>query len=166
MYISPLEEYGLRCALSLASYYDKESLSARTISVREGISVEYVSKVLFLLRKSKIVTATRGVNGGFKLAHSPKKLSLKKIFDALKQKKHAQTGGFCNHYSGNNNECVRIKNCSIRPVWSLLTSSIDSLFNQLTLSDLLGEEAVTQNTINHILQNSVTNYSPERTAQA
>jgi len=162
MHISPLEEYGLRCALTLAQHYNRSTLSARAISLAEGISIEYVSKVMFLLRKTGVVTAVRGKNGGFHLVKNPHSIHLNTVLNSFSQKKDKNIH-FCDQFSGNNKECIRIKNCSIRPVWNLLNRSIHSLFQQITLGDLLEEELKTQKNISQILQNSITNHFSERT---
>jgi Rrf2 family protein len=132
MHISALEEYGLRCALQLASLPEGSVLAASQVAEREGISVQYASKILHLFRKSGLVVASRGMQGGFRLSHRPGEISLKSVFSVFREEKD----GFCTQYKGLQNECVHLKECSVRPVWHVLASYFDSVLENLTLADL------------------------------
>lgn len=136
MRISALEEYGLRCALDLARHYEKGLVSASKLAEREGISTEYASKILFLMRSSGLVRSERGNQGGFQLVESPDQISVKRVFDAV-DPKVVDGHAFCNQHTGQRDECVHLGKCSIRSVWDDLSTHIDRLLAQLTLSDLL-----------------------------
>ncbi len=140
MHISAVEEYGLRCALQLASLSPGGLLAASQIAEREGISVQYASKIMHLFRKAGLVEAARGMQGGFRLARPAIEVSLKTVFSALKEEKK----GFCNQYKGLQEECVHLKDCSVRPVWHVLSSYFDSVLEQLNLNDLVRSEVETQ----------------------
>lgn len=138
MHISAIEEYGLRCALQLASLEDSAVLAASQIAEREGISVQYASKIMHLFRKAGLVKAVRGMQGGFRLAAPAGEIKLKTVFSALRDEE--EKGGFCSHYKGQQEHCVHLNDCSVRPVWAVLTSYFDSVLEQLTLGDLARTE--------------------------
>ena len=138
MHISAVEEYGLRCALQLASLEEGALLAASQIAEREGISVQYASKIMHLFRKAGLVEASRGMQGGFRLAKLPGAVTLKSVFAAVKEDKAA---GFCNQYKGLQDECVHLQECSVRPVWNVLSTYFDAVLDQLTLGDLAQSEA-------------------------
>lgn len=137
MHISAVEEYGLRCALQLAGLEPGSVLAASQVAEREGISVQYASKIMHLFRKAGLVTASRGMQGGFRLAKPAHELPLKTVFQALREERE----GFCNHYKGLQDECVHMKACSVRPVWHVLSSYFDSVLERLSLADLARTEA-------------------------
>lgn len=137
MHISAVEEYGLRCALQLASLEEGALLAASQIAEREGISVQYASKIMHLFRKANLVVASRGMQGGFRLAKRPSEVTLKSVFASLKEEK---SSGFCNQYKGLHQECVHLQDCSVRPVWNVLSSYFDAVLDQLTLGDLASTE--------------------------
>ena len=143
MNVSPLEEYGLRCAVQLATLDSGQTLSAPEIAQREGLSVEYVSKFMLLLKKGGLVKTLRGMKGGFALAKPPGEISLKEVFDALKQQRKLK-GGFCDSFSGKSESCVRSSSCSIRPFWQLLSRYVDQFTTRMTLRDLLLGESETE----------------------
>lgn len=138
MHISAVEEYGLRCALQLASLPEGEVLAASQIAEREGISVQYASKIMHLFRKSGLVSAERGKQGGFRLSKAPDQLSLRVVFASLKEEE--EKSAFCGQFKGLQSECVHIKECSVRPVWDVLSSFFDTVLDQVTLSDLAKTE--------------------------
>jgi len=140
MKITGLEEYGLRCILKLANVKASEPLAASAIAEDEGISVEYVRKFMFLLRKANLVKAVRGIQGGFALNKPADKISIKAIFDALRKEKFSQRN-FCHHFPGHKTECVHMDSCSVRPIWTLLFVYFDNLLSDITLADLLRGES-------------------------
>lgn len=152
MRISTLEEYGLRCAVHLARNAGNGAVSASSISKTEGISVEYVGKIMYLFRKAGFVRAERGSRGGFVFIESPSTLTVKRIFEALGTAVFRfSTEGFCHQFAAKH--CAHEHQCSIRPVWSLLIDYFDTLLSQVTLSDLLGSEKETQMMLKKRLQN-------------
>ena len=140
MHISAVEEYGLRCALQLASLPEGSVLAASQVAEREGISVQYASKILHLFRKAGLVSASRGMQGGFRLVRSADLISLKTVFGAFREDK----AGHCSQFSGQQDECVHLKECSVRPVFAILAGYFDSVLEHLTLGDLAQTEAETK----------------------
>jgi Rrf2 family protein len=142
MNVSALEEYGLRCAVQLASLPEGHTLSAPEIAEREGLSIEYVSKFMLLLKRADLVRTVRGMKGGFALTRSPETVSLKEVFDALSSKKR-ESAGFCKAFSGKSETCVRSSGCAIRPFWELLSTYVEEFTTRMTLNDLIQSEATT-----------------------
>ena len=143
MNVSALEEYGLRCAVTLATLKPEETLSAPEIAEKNGLSVEYVSKFMLHLKKAGLVTTVRGVNGGFALAKPASEISLKEVFEALAGKRRVSDGEFCNSFAGKSDSCVHQSDCSIRPFWKILSIYIDAFTGEMTLQDMLNPQAET-----------------------
>lgn len=140
MHVSALEEYGLRCALQLARVHGQTHLPASKIAEKEGISIEYVSKLMHVFRKAGIVQASRGVQGGFYLSQAPEACTLKTVLEAARATSKKQSQDFCQLFSGRQESCMHIGECGMRPVWSTLYSYFDDLLSQLTLKDLIAKE--------------------------
>ena len=144
MNVSALEEYGLRCAVSLASLKPEQTLSAPEIAEKEGLSVEYVSKFMLYLKKAELVKTVRGVNGGFALAKPASQISLKEVFEALGGKRRGVADEeFCNAFSGKSDSCVHNQGCSIRPFWKVMSIYIEAFTSEMTLQDMLSSESET-----------------------
>jgi len=140
MHISALEEYGIRCALQLAKSHESGALAASRIARLEGLSVEYVSKIMHLFRKSGLVLAARGNQGGFYLAQQPTEISLQAVFDSLDSTRKDKIENFCDQFPGQQSVCTHSGECALRPVWQLLSSYFNQILSALTLQDLMGRE--------------------------
>lgn len=75
-------EYAMRAVLALASGGDSP-MTTRQIAHSMKVPRSYLSKVLQSLAREKIVTSTRGLNGGFVLARSPSELTMLDILNAV-----------------------------------------------------------------------------------
>ncbi len=138
MKITKQEEYGLRCVLQLARAGFGRAVAVTEIAKCEGLSSDYVTKLLILLRKEGLVTSVRGIKGGYALKRPPEQITMGRVMQAL--------GGFfypkdlCSEYPGKLQECSHIGGCGIRPVWVILAKQIYTTLNRTTLADLLMEE--------------------------
>lgn len=145
MKITAQEEYGLRCILQLAHYSPGVPVAVTEIAEREGLSTDYVTKLLVLLRRAGLVESIRGVHGGYTLAKNPKDIPLIEVLQALDE------GSFfyhdavdeidlCRQFPGKLTECTHVKQCGIRPVWLMLMEYIHKIFSHMTLAHLLKDE--------------------------
>jgi len=144
MKITALEEYGLRCLMQLAQAQAEGNagLSISEISKKDGLSIQYVSKITTHLRRQGIIGSVRGVHGGYRLAKKPQELKLSEIARALGDPMFDEE--FCVDHAGKENACVHEKNCSVRSVWNVIHRHVNMIMNQITLQDLLQNEAETK----------------------
>lgn len=135
MRISSLEEYGLRCLLTLAREGTDGQMSISDIAEKEGLSVPYASKLLSILRQKDLVSSVRGRGGGFCIARDPGEINLYEVITAL--------GGplidpdHCDRFTGQLEECVHSDNCTVHHVLDGLAGYIGSFLSRATLADLL-----------------------------
>jgi len=111
-------------------------------SKKEGLSIQYVSKITTHLRRQGIIGSVRGVHGGYRLAKKPQELKLSEIARALGDPMFDEE--FCVDHAGKENACVHEKNCSVRSVWNVIHRHVNMIMNQITLQDLLQNEAETK----------------------
>jgi len=138
MKISAQEEYGLRCLVQLATLSEGESLTLPQIAEREGISSANAGKLMWLLNKAGFVNATRGTKGGYSLARPAAEIHLNEVIKVLDEdvlNKH------CESYTGVLEKCVHKGDCGIRPVIVGLHEIVENALSQITLAQLVGEEA-------------------------
>lgn len=79
--ISQTSEYALRAAVFLAARSDDKPASAQEISEATQVPVGYLQKILRMLARHEILSAHRGIHGGFALAKVPTAIS---VLDILK----------------------------------------------------------------------------------
>ncbi len=147
MKISAQEEYGLRCLLQLATLQAGESLTLNQIAEREGITTANAGKLMWLLNKAGFVSATRGTKGGYSLARGAGEICLNEVIKVLDEdvlSKH------CESYTGILDSCVHKGDCGIRPVIVGLHEIVENALSQITLAQLVGEEASVSETFHQI----------------
>jgi Rrf2 family iron-sulfur cluster assembly transcriptional regulator len=139
MRITALEEYGLRCLVTLARKGHRKQTSISEIAEIEGLSVPYASKLLSILRQAGLVRAVRGRGGGFSLTRHPGELTLLEVITTL--------GGplidpeHCARYTGQLDLCVHSGNCSVQEVLHGLAGYLSEWLSQTTLQDLINKES-------------------------
>lgn len=135
MRISALEEYGLRCLLTLAHAGTAGQLSISEIAEKEGLSVPYASKLLSILRRAELVNAVRGRGGGFCIAREPAEINLLEVITAM--------GGpliddnHCDKYSGQLEKCIHTDNCSVQYALAGLSRLIGEFLSGTTLKTIM-----------------------------
>ena len=84
MRLSSKARYGLSALICLACDYDSpEPTTVVSLSTKLGISKIYLEQVFTQIKKAQLVTATKGFNGGYRLAHAPRAISVYDILAAL-----------------------------------------------------------------------------------
>lgn len=149
MKLTSQEEYGLRCILTLAreemaragsegQLTEAKSLTIHEIAEKEGLSAQYVGKLIRILGKAGLVESIRGCKGGFWLTRPGGKISVAEALAALGGK--IFEAGTCERYKGDRRFCVHTNNCSLRSLWAGLQVMIDCVLSRTTLRDLLSTE--------------------------
>ena len=83
MKLSAKSRYGLRAMYHLGKSSLSQPVSLNTLAKLSDVSSPYLEKLLGLLKKSHLVVATRGTNGGYNLAKEAKDISVGDIIRAL-----------------------------------------------------------------------------------
>lgn len=126
--ISKKAQYGLRAMVYLArASLKKEVSSLKKISQAEGISFDFLEKIISSLEKAGLLKSKKGVSGGYFLARSSKKISAGEIVEALEGKIAPVSCALCG----------KSKKCLSKNVWDEVRASLVSTLNSITLYDLL-----------------------------
>ncbi len=140
MKLSSQEEIGLRCLVQLARHSDGAS-TIQEVAKAEGLTPAYVAKVLGILRRSGLVIATRGRDGGYALVRSAEEIHLSDALIALGGRLYDTK--FCADHSANAAEggrCMHESNCSIRPVLVTLDRLVHDALGKVSLKSLVRSE--------------------------
>ena len=125
--------YAVMALVDLAKFNNINPVSLRDISLRQGISLDYLEQIFAKLRKKEIVQSVRGTQGGYILNKKAKEIKLTNIFEAVDEKvKTVQ----CKKESkkGCNGKPVK---CLAHNLWDELESHINSFFDKKSLEDLI-----------------------------
>ena len=130
MRISTKARYGVRVMLELALYYGHGPLGVRDMAKRQGLSAKYVEQLIASLKGAGLVTAARGVHGGYTLARPPVRITLLEVFERL-EGSLAQLE--CHNCPGT---CSRDKACAGRDLWTELRRAVAGVLESVTLEEL------------------------------
>lgn len=135
MRISATEEYGLRCLLALAQKGPDGQMSIPEIAEKEGLSIPYASKLLWMLRKAGLVNAERGRLGGFSISRPANDMTLHEVISALGGP--LIDPGHCKKFGGNLEECIHSGECSLHDMLGGLSGMIREFLTGTTVEDLI-----------------------------
>ena len=137
MRITTWAEYGVICALHLARRTTKGPVTGREIAALEKLPADYVEQILLRLRRAGVLASTRGARGGYMLARPAGEISIRAVIHASELETFDL---HCVSHPVETDRCSASHNCSIRPVWILLQTKIDSVLEGVCLADLLHDE--------------------------
>ena len=125
--------YAVMALADLAKFNSQKPVSLRDISLRQGISLDYLEQIFSKLKRNNIVKSIRGTNGGYILTKDPEKIKLSNIFLAVDEKiktvqckKESKKG--CNG---------KLTKCITHNLWDDLEMHINDFFDKKNLGDLL-----------------------------
>ena len=129
--------YAVMALADLARFHNIGPVSLRDISIRQGISLDYLEQIFSKLRKREIVQSVRGIQGGYVLNRKAKEIKLTNIFDAVDEKvktlqckKESKKG--CN---GKSTKCLT------HNLWDELENHINNFFDKKNLEDLVKDKS-------------------------
>ena len=126
--------------VDLARFDNINPVSLRDISLRQGISLDYLEQIFSKLKKNEIVKSIRGTQGGYVLNKNPNEIKLTNIFHAVDEKvKTVQ----CKKESkkGCNGKATK---CITHNLWDELEIHINTFFENKSLKDLLNNNNETR----------------------
>ena len=126
--------------VDLARFDNINPVSLRDISLRQGISLDYLEQIFSKLKKNEIVKSIRGTHGGYILNKSPNDIKLTNIFNAVDEKvKTVQ----CKKESkrGCNGKATK---CITHNLWDELETHINTFFEKKSLEDLINNNKETR----------------------
>ena len=125
--------YAVMALADLAKFNSINPVSLRDISLRQGISLDFLEQIFFKLKKNNIVKSIRGTHGGYILIKDPEQIKLANIFNAVDEKiktlqckKESKKG--CN---GKATKCIT------HNLWDELEMHINNFFEKKNLKELI-----------------------------
>jgi len=122
-------EYALIALRHLNSIKNGELATVKEISTQYGIPQELLAKALQQLAREKVIDATKGPSGGYKLVRDPSTINMTKFFEILEGPMGIMD---CYFDSG----CNQLSGCNIRTPINRINDSIRTIFDKMTLADI------------------------------
>ena len=124
MIISTKGRYALKLMMYLAKKNSAEFVPLKFISAQQNIPLKYLESITTILSKKKLVEATSGKGGGYRLSRSPETYSVGEILRAVEESiEHGVP------------VCETAESCSTLPIWKGLSAVINDYLNAITLAD-------------------------------
>ena len=128
--------YAVMALADIATFNLREPVSLRDISLRQGISLDYLEQLFLKLKKNKIVNSIRGKKGGYILSKDASDIKISDIFFAVDEEvktvgceKHSKKA--CN---GKSAKCIS------HNLWDELEDYINDFFKSKSLGDLVNQK--------------------------
>lgn len=134
-------EYGIHCLLLLMDERgDSREASVRDLAELQGVPLEYLAKVFTKLAKAKLVVATEGVRGGFKLGKPADEITLLDIVNAIDGHKLIfdcrEIRGRCAVFEGTAPQWAQEGMCGIHAAMMTAQKRMEEALAQQTILDL------------------------------
>lgn len=136
MKISTRGRYAIRVMLDLAEHNNGEYIPLMDIAGRQEVSEKYLESIVAALSKNKFVNALRGKGGGYRLAKAPEDYTIGSI---LRVTEGSLAPIAC--LEAEANPCNRAADCRTLKMWQDFYQLIHDYFENITLQDLLDENA-------------------------
>jgi FeS assembly SUF system regulator len=105
--------------------------SAQCLAERARLEVPTVSKLLKQLGQAGLVVSSRGINGGYRLARPPERISIADIVTAMEgpigMTECSATAGSCGHET----------HCGVRVNWQRINVAIADALASVSLADMV-----------------------------
>lgn len=132
MNISNKTRYGLRSVVYLGINYEKENISIKEISDKEGISKRYLEQIFAELKKGGIINSTKGTKGGYFLTTKPSEITVSSIIKLLE---------------GNLNVIQEIDDYNledleytiVNKVWNKMSQALIDAVDSITIEDIIND---------------------------
>ncbi len=110
---------------------DGRAVSAREIAVREKLPNDYLEKIFAKLLKANLLSAKKGVRGGYILGRPPGQIKIAEIFNAIEK---PITKVKCIDA-----KCSREDDCLTKCLWIKMQAAVNDFLESITLEDLIKE---------------------------
>ena len=134
-------EYGIHCLIFLVGESgDSREASVRDLAELQGVPLDYLAKIFTRLAKAKLVIATEGVRGGFKLARPADEISVLDIVNAIDGQKLIfdcrEIRGRCAVFDGAPPAWALDGPCAVHAVMMTAQKRMEDALAQQTILDL------------------------------
>ena len=133
MRISQQARYAVSSVFDLAYNGQGNPVQVRVISKRQRIPLRFLEQIFQRLRKAGVIEGKRGPGGGYVLSHKPEDISLLTVLEAVEGRIATESE------LGQAND----SRADFRPrfVWGLMTNSLRSSLEQITIESLVRRAA-------------------------
>jgi Rrf2 family protein len=139
MMFSTKSEYGVRVMIALGRRHGQGPVSLAEIAASEALPLGYLEHLVAGLRKTELVSSTRGARGGYELGRPASEITMAEVVNALEGTvtpmqcfTEPATGRvLCNH------ELDGYDHCATRLLWTRVQGGVMRALAETTLEELV-----------------------------
>jgi Rrf2 family iron-sulfur cluster assembly transcriptional regulator len=121
--------------LDLALHQLEGPVSLAGIADRQGISLSYLEQIFSRLRRSELVSSTRGPGGGYRLSRASTEISIADVIKAVDEMVDATR-------CGGKQNCQGEERCLTHDLWHDLSDQIRDFLTGIDLAQLVERRSV------------------------
>ena len=133
--LSRMADYAVTLMTIFARSYEQHGesklLTVTTLASQTGLSEATVSQILKKLTREKLLTSTRGVNGGYSLGMGAETITMAHVVEAMDG---PITLTRC--LDGGEHDCNIAQICKTKSNWSQLNTAVREALDSMTLKDM------------------------------
>ncbi|AFK01610.1 transcriptional regulator, BadM/Rrf2 family [Emticicia oligotrophica DSM 17448] len=135
--ITKKAKYALKALSVLArSYMVKPVLTLTEIASEDNLPKKFLETILHDLRRAGILSSTQGKNGGYFLNNPPNEIVIARLIRLI-DGPIAPTLCVSLHFYGKCDDCGSEESCKIRPLMMKVRDANLSVYENMTLADIL-----------------------------
>jgi FeS assembly SUF system regulator len=134
--ISRLTDYGvvLTGVMAKSEALGNSTHSARDLAMRSGLPEPTVAKILKIMTKSRLISATRGAGGGYRLAENWGQITLLEVIEAFEGRQSLTS---CIESRGL--ACQIEARCRQKSAWHDVNHKIRSVLGNVSMNEMLND---------------------------
>ncbi len=133
MIFSTSTTHALRALAHLAAHRGDDAVLGRDLAREVHLPAPYLAKVLAVLARAGVLSASRGARGGYRLARAPEEIALIEVVEPLEGKR-VRPG--CLLRPGE--PCRDDSSCTAHGSWSAMKLAYAAFLEKTTLADIQG----------------------------
>ncbi|MCL5735715.1 MAG: Rrf2 family transcriptional regulator [Actinobacteria bacterium] len=136
MVLSQRTQYAVRAVFELAKREGAGPVKASTVAASQHIPARFLENILGQLRQAGVVEATRGKEGGYRIARPPADVSVGEVIRLMQGPISVIecAGGV----SGR--DCALRMGCVLLPMWEKAHNAMMSVYDETFFGDLVEQE--------------------------
>lgn len=131
MIFSTSTAHALRALAHLAAHRGEDAVLGRDLAREVHLPAPYLAKVLAVLARAGVLSASRGARGGYRLARPPEEIALIEVVEPLEGKR-VHPGCLLQP----DQPCSEERSCSAHTVWSEAKRAFSKFLETTTLADI------------------------------
>ncbi len=125
-------QYALRAVYELAEKYHREFVPVSSIAAAQVIPLRFLETIFAELRRAGIVSARRGVGGGYVLSVPPAEISVGQIIRLIDGSLSPVSCAGDDEF-----DCPRDGRCVFLPMWNRAREAVSHIYDETTFADLI-----------------------------